>query len=328
MKLELSPPVFSRLHAYLRAAAPSGAAELTTHWAFYGSQNHIGLSPETHSVQFTAGAGFDEFFELNFPTRSVGERFRHAWKLWRGREARRRFAQAFNATRIDGAALDWQKVTHRLGPPPTPHKLLAAYYANLIHLHLPRQRNSRYLEIGAGSGYLAALMRALHEFRVAIVDLPEIIPFSYLYLTRIFPEASVRLPHEVRSAGKFPAEAELVFLTPDQIDLIPDRSIDLAVNSASFGEMLPQQIAKYFSLLRRSLTPRGLFFTSNRVEKIMTPAVAGTGEASLEHGIAVRFADYPWRPDDQDIFFGPSQYHRLIQPQNPVMQRLCRLAPG
>src|SRR5688572_7013342 len=335
MELDLPPAVFSQLRAYLEAPAPSGTAELTHHWAFYGRRNRIVLSPHTSSVRFTGGAGFDDFFEFNFLAGSTRERFRRLWKLWRGREVRRRYAQAFDATCTAGTALDSQKAIEILGAPLTPHKQLAVYYANLIHPHLATRRDLRYLEIGAGSGYLAALMRGLRQCRVTIVDLPEIIPFSYLYLSRIFPEMSVRLPHEVRRGGKFPVDVDLVFLTPDKIELIPDQSVDLAANTASFGEMLPQQIARYFGLLRRALTRDGLFFTANRVEKLMSPAATGSGDESPAQSIGVRFADYPWQPNDEDIFFGPSQYHTLIQlphpyPQHPFMQRLCRLAsdPG
>jgi len=56
-----------------------------------------------------------------------------------------------------------------------------------------------------------------------------------------------------------------------------------------------------------------LFFTVNREEKIMD-------------GKPIRFADYPWSPDDEVLVEGPSKFHQFIQPQNRMLMRLARLA--
>jgi hypothetical protein len=56
-----------------------------------------------------------------------------------------------------------------------------------------------------------------------------------------------------------------------------------------------------------------LFFTVNREEKLMD-------------GEPIRFADYPWLPDDTDLAVGPSNLHELTQPQNRMLMRLTRLA--
>jgi hypothetical protein len=325
MELQLPHLVWARLRSYLESGATGHTEERTAHWAFYVSQSRVSVTPDGSTVRFNAGAGFDDFFESNFSGSSVRQRLRQSWRLWRGRRVAHIFAEAFRALHGAGA-LDLPRVAEMLGMPLTPHKILAAHYVNLIHPHAPRHR-VRYLEIGAGTGYLAALMRSMYGFRIIIVDLPEIIPFSYLYLTRLFPAADVWLPQEVQGGRAFPLDADLVFLTPDQAGLIPDRSIDFAANTASFGEMLPPVIDRYFRLLRRTLTSNGLFFTANRVEKHMSPSHAERG-ANTEQSIPVRFEDYPWRPADRDIFFCPSRFHERVQPGNPFLQRLCHLAAG
>lgn len=43
-------------------------------------------------------------------------------------------------------------------------------------------------------------------------------------------------------------------------------------------------------------------------------------------GEPIRFADYPWLPDDTDLAVGPSNLHELTQPQNRMLMRLTRLA--
>lgn len=54
----------------------------------------------------------------------------------------------------------------------------------------------------------------------------------------------------------------------------------------------------------------------------MAPVQDATGNA----GHWMRFVDYPWRPEDRDVFFGGSEFHALVQPENPLLQRLCYLA--
>lgn len=326
MELDLPSQIFIRLQRYVKSVPRLADTTRTSHWAIYGARNRISFQPAHSRIQFEGGVGFDSCYSLNFSPLGLSGWFKQRRILWQTHAVTRLFTQAFLATSVR-RVLDLEEVSKILGLPLTPHKPLAAYYFNLIQPYLANRNSFQYLEIGAGSGYLAALFHQLCCCKVIIVDLPEILPFSFIYLHRVFPQADFQLPNEVESAGDFSRTAKFIFLSPDQIDLIPDNTVDLAINTASFGEMLPQQILIYFNLLRRAMSANGLFFTSNRVEKWMSTSMPQTEERPSNGQIAVRFNEYPWRVDDRDIFYGLSEYHKFIQPENPFLQRLCRLAP-
>ena len=71
--------------------------------------------------------------------------------------------------------------------------------------------------------------------------------------------------------------------------------VDLAVNVASMQEMKPETVKEYFRLLRAHGTR--WFYCCNRVEKVMPG------------GEMARFADYPWKQEDEIILEGnPAWY--------------------
>jgi len=206
-----------------------------------------------------------------------------------GRNDLRRHAAAF--------ASAWGEAA---GPALSPHQIIARNYMKL----LDGQRAQTYLEIGPGTGYLAELVRRAWRAKLIVMDLPEILPLGFLYLHTRFPDASFGLPGES-------ADADMVFLTDGE--RLPDDCADLAVNTASFGEMRPELIARYFALLRRVLRPGGVFLTVNREEKQMD-------------GVPIRFREYPWLLEDEDLLYTQSALHAAVQPQSPMLVRLCRLA--
>lgn len=295
----------------------------TDHWRHYGSLSSIRVDRSTSTVELHAGAGFDSEFEHNFRSRTPREVGSELVRSAAGRSVLAKFRGAFDSIWKGSALLGLDAAQTILGRPMSPHKILATHYANRLLSHLPGPRIVCYLEIGAGSGYLAALMFRLRAIRLVIVDLPEIIPYSFLYLTQRFPEASFRLPNELPH-GKGAEAPDILFLAPDQMHEVADDTVDLAVNTASFGEMLPAQILDYFRFLRRVAAPGGLLFTVNRVEKQMNFANDGVGEHGSREGIAVRFRDYPWLPGDRDLYFAPSDFHALVQTE-PMLSRLCEL---
>jgi SAM-dependent methyltransferase len=287
--------------------------------------NRLVVSGARGTVRFEAGAGFDSEYELNYREATLRERVTHVWRTLTGRDDDRRFTQAFSKIWGSEAPILLEAARDVLREPLTAHKVLAAHYFNRIRPYLIPAAPLRYLEIGAGSGYLAALVHHHLGASIIVIDLPEILPFSLFLLRRLFPSVEVHLPNETFAVGAESAP-RFFFLTPDDTDRIPDGSIDLAVNTASFGEMLPEQIRSYFRLLRRTQTPEGLFFTANRAEKLMEAGQTGSAVQLDRRPIAVRFKDYPWCGDDRDVFYALSDFHALVQPQYPVYSRLCRLA--
>lgn len=284
VRIKLTPTVAERLEAFIRSGT---SAVRSDHWLRYGKLNQVRIDGNYAVV--SAGPGFDSEYELNFRPPTLRERATWVWHSLRGRNDLRRHRDAYRKV--------WAEPPARAI---SPHEIIAGHYMRSIASH----RACSYLEVGAGTGYLAALVHRTWAGKITIIDLPEILPLGFLYLHSLFPHVPFALPNE---AGP----ATFTFLTSGES--VADDSIDMAVNTASLGEMSHQQIAYYFRLFRRALEPGGLFFTVNREEKWMD-------------GEPIRFREYPWSPDDVDLLYEPSQLHAITQPQNPMLVRICRLA--
>ncbi len=324
--LELPDHICARLKRYISSSLYSAAQIRTDHWATYGAKNRIVFCSNQSRIRLTGGVGFDDCYALNFNTTGPLNWLTQKWIFWRKRQTKKSFIRAFQATAVAGE-LDLNQVGTVLGEAITPHKPLAAYYYNFILRHSPWLNDFQYLEIGAGTGYLAATFHHARKCRVIVVDLPEIIPFSFIYLSQRFPEATFQLPSEVDVSSDISGTADFVFLCPDQIALIPSRSVDLAVNTASFGEMMPHQVSVYFELLRRVSKQSGLLFTANRVAKRMRPNQLAGSDHLADDGVDVIFEEYPWVTADTDVSYGVSPFHEMVQPQSPFLMRLVRLSP-
>ncbi len=284
LTVSLAPAVAERLGRFLEQRH---AAVRSDHWRHFGGLNSVRV--EGVRAVVSAGAGFDSEYELNFRRPTLRETAGRIVRSAVGRSDFDRCRKAYESL--------WSS------PPaatPSPHAVIAQHYMRILQPYSA----GTYLEIGAGTGYLAALAREAWNAKIIVIDLPEILPLGFLYLHARFPEASFALPGE-------PADADMVFLTEGEV--LADDGVDLAVNTASLGEMRPEIIARYFLLLRRVLRPGGLFFTVNREAKVMD-------------GVPIRFRDYPWSRDDADVLFTASPLHAITQPENPMLMRLCRLA--
>jgi hypothetical protein len=326
VKLRLDQKVIERLAAFLQSG-PSPAPR-SNHWRHFSRLNHITADVLDGSVTFSAGAGFDSDYEFNFRRYSLRETVGKYWRRTKGTDTEARFSDAFASLWPNGSPVSRSDAERALGSPMTAHKILATHYASLLLPSIPDKPRMTYVEIGPGAGYLAALIHRFRPGLVIAIDLPEILPFSFLALHRAFPHSPFWLPNEMSGSPLELPDQGLVFLTTGQARQLPDACMNLGVNTASFGEMLPEHVANYFALLRRITKPTGLFFTCNRVEKWMDRESAALSNNVPGRGIPIRFDRYPWLQQDQDLFFGPSAFHAMVQPENPTLQRLCRLAPA
>tara|TARA_B100000965_G_scaffold378412_2_gene373305 strand:+ start:673 stop:1776 length:1104 start_codon:yes stop_codon:yes gene_type:complete len=197
------------------------------------------------------------------------------------------------------------------GIPTNDYVLLSYYYMNLLNHFGVLEGGVRFLEIGAGNGNLSALLLRHRRGPCFIVDLPRTLTASIVHLSQLYPDLNFVLPHEAASTDF--TGADLVFLTPAQIDLIPDHACDLTVNTHSFQEMTPPQIAAYFALIDRVVAPGGHFFTVNRAEKIPVGAEEPNSSSPAE---VVRFADYPWNPAWSDLAYQICPMGRLLGRDN------------
>lgn len=111
------------------------------------------------------------------------------------------------------------------------------------------------IEIGAGYGRTAFCFLTFHpEKKYIIVDFPPALYICQEYLTRVFPERKALKFRPFSSFKEIENEflsANLVFLTPDQLSKIPDKSIDLFLAIDCLHEMKKERVDHYFNEVQR-----------------------------------------------------------------------------
>jgi putative sugar O-methyltransferase len=109
-------------------------------------------------------------------------------------------------------------------------------------------RAQTIVEIGAGYGRLAHVIMSSAPCRYVIVDIPPALYVSQWYLTQLFATKPTfrfrpwRDRHEVEAEL---AASELIFLTPDQFQKLPDGGVDIAIAISNLAEMTPSQVSQY-----------------------------------------------------------------------------------
>lgn len=133
-------------------------------------------------------------------------------------------------------------------------------------------------EVGGGYGRLASLMLSTTQCTYFMFDIPPILALAEWYMGSLFPDSICPFSpandfHELerRMRGK-----RVIMLTPDQIELFPDRFFDSAINIDSFSEMKPASVMNYMSHLSRTLRPGGLFYLRNAREEALSRRGAAT----------------------------------------------------
>jgi putative sugar O-methyltransferase len=149
------------------------------------------------------------------------------------------------------------------------------------------------LELGGGYGRIAwVLLHELPEVRYVLCDIPPALAIAQRYLTTVFPQRrAFRFRHFDRpeEVADELAAAQIAFLTPNQLDLLPAQDVGLFVNVSSLHEMRPEQIAHYLRAVDRHCC--GFFYTK-QWKRSVNPF----------DGIEVRREDYPIPPHWQTIF--------------------------
>ena len=123
------------------------------------------------------------------------------------------------------------------------------YYESLIALEksgilneINKLSNPIICEIGAGwGGFTHCLFQKLNNSKFVIVDLPETLIFSYLYLSELYPDKKIKLyNYEANSIN----ECDFLLIPSDSFEEFSEQ-IDLTVNLCSFQEMTSPQVEKY-----------------------------------------------------------------------------------
>jgi hypothetical protein len=185
---------------------------------------------------------------------------------------------------------------YSFGPRRTAYDFLRAqYHLACIAAYLPadvRAGSQRLaaVEIGPGTGLLAlALKLLLPNSALVLVDLPETLVFSSVFLTTVLPECRFLFLDGFERKAESWTEHDFTLIPPQAARRLPAAAFDLGLNTDSMQEMERSAIRQHFALLRRLLRPPALFYSSNRMEKWI-----GSGTN--------RLADYPYIDGDRDLF--------------------------
>jgi putative sugar O-methyltransferase len=165
---------------------------------------------------------------------------------------------------------------------------------------------STILELGAGSGRTAyCFLKLLPKAKYIIVDIPPALFISQSYLAHAFPEKKVFTfcPFETfeEISEKFNA-ADLIFITPDQLKILHNRSIDLFLAIDCLHEMRREEIIFYFEEAAR--------LTSFFYFKCWTDTIVPFDN------IHYLFTEYPvpanWKKCFQEPCFVPSDFSHAL----------------
>jgi hypothetical protein len=278
--------------------APSAGLPVSAYWEHHRSLAGLEIvDRERGVVRIHGESGF------YFPGRSysalewVNTLDRLAWLAFSG--WRRQAAPVDRSTwgfSIPGGKKSFTHLGHAVGRRRTAYDYLRGqYHLACVAPHLPAEilsgaRRLASIEIGPGTGLLAlALKQRLPNSALVLVDLPETLAFSSIFLTMVLPDKRfLFLDGFDRKPDSWP-EHDFILIPPEAARRLPPAAFDLAWNTDSMQEMELASIRDYFALLRRLLRPPALFYSSNRVEKWI-----GKG--------ATRLADYPYSAGDRDLF--------------------------
>lgn len=167
------------------------------------------------------------------------------------------------------------------------------------------------MELGSGYGRTAYVYLTLNpECRYVLVDIPPALYICEKYLSDVFKDRKIFRFRPFESYEDIREEYEksdIVFLMPNQLELLPEKSIDLFINISSLHEMRIDQIRYYFDVMEK-LT-RKYFYTKQ------------WKESSIPHeNVVIRQEDYPVDPSWRQI------YSRECQVQESFFEDLYDLS--
>tara|TARA_B100000475_G_scaffold201270_1_gene188365 strand:+ start:10794 stop:11873 length:1080 start_codon:yes stop_codon:yes gene_type:complete len=194
-------------------------------------------------------------------------------------------------------------------------QMIYSYYIfNILNYFIVNKRNKTILEIGGGSGNLLSVLFDNFDAATLIdVDLPETLSSAIFFIKDLYPNAKILMPNEANNKNF--NDYDFVFLTPSQINLLQEDSLDIAVNICSFQEMTKEQVSEYFNFLDKSVKHTGVFLSTNRAEKFAAPNTNG----SLENEPS-RFSNYPWREKNKILAFEVCPLFHQVNPNCHFMR--------
>ena len=123
-------------------------------------------------------------------------------------------------------------------------------FKSIMDSGIDKNKIHTIMELGGGYGRTAFVFLSLmNSVKYVMVDIPPALYISEKYLSSQFPQKQIftfRAFDKYVDVEKEMAEADIIFLLPSQLDLLPPKFVDLFMNISSFHEMRPDQIEYYF----------------------------------------------------------------------------------
>ncbi len=137
-----------------------------------------------------------------------------------------------------------------------------------------KTKNSRLsvVELGGGCGHLARTVRLFNtDCSYAIVDIPETLCFSYMFLKLNFPKAKTfYVTDEKQLKNSTLSKFDYIFIPTKFTKVLLDSSFDIFVNTASMGEMDNSVIRYWMDFVQKKLKVKYLFTLNRYLNTIKT----------------------------------------------------------
>lgn len=150
------------------------------------------------------------------------------------------------------------------------------------------------MELGAGYGRTAfVFLNLMPNVRYFIVDIPPALYIAQKYLSNQFRRKKIFGFRSFRDYSEISEEldnSEIAFFLPNQLELLPEKVVDIFINISSLHEMRIDQNEYFFTEINR-LTRGYFYFKEWKVSKIPY------------ENIVIKESDYPIRKDWSLIYW-------------------------
>ena len=112
----------------------------------------------------------------------------------------------------------------------------------------------KLLEIGGGYGCLASVFLRVTKCSYWLVDIPPSLYLSQEYLSQLFPDRKIFKFRHFERFDDIQADlldSDICFLTPNQLEMLPDRAVNIGLNINGFGDMTAEQVKNYSAIFQR-----------------------------------------------------------------------------
>lgn len=165
---------------------------------------------------------------------------------------------------------------------------------------IPKEKIKTIMELGGGYGRTAfVFLKLLPNIKYIIVDIPPALAIAEKYLSNQFSSKKIFRFQLFLSYQEIETEfkrADIIFLLPNQIHLLPPKIVDLFINISSLHEMKLSQISYYFNLID-NLTNGFLYLKQWKISRVPY------------ENIVITEKDYPIKQNWKQIYWRECAVH-------------------